>query len=202
MDVYAPYISPDGTRVSFSSNYQVFLVDINGGQPERIIEKGHFALWSPDGNILVVNTNDGLQTIDLRTQKTSLVPGGHVGDQYMVGANWVTQDTLVAATGDIKKLLTFDFRTQKWTDLVAGTFLNWAVSPDRKYLYYSTGGVEPKVERIRFADRQVETITSLKDFRQAVSGSMTDIQVAPDGSPVLTRDVGHDEIYSLNVRWP
>jgi eukaryotic-like serine/threonine-protein kinase len=202
MPVYAPYISPDGTRVAFSSNYQVFLIDMNGGQPQRIIEKGAFALWSPDGTILVVNTNDGLQTIDLRTQKTSLVPGGRVGDQYMVGANWVTQDMLVAATQDTKKFLTFDFKTQKWTDLVAGTFVNWAVSPDGKYLYYSTGGVEPKVERLRFADRQVETITSLKDFRQAVSGSMTDIQVAPDGSPVLTRDVGHDEIYSLNVRWP
>jgi hypothetical protein len=125
-----------------------------------------------------------------------------IGDRYIVGANWVKQDMLVAATQDTKKLLTFDFNTQKWTDLVAGTFVNWAVSPDGAYLYYTTGGVGPKVERVRFADLQVEEITSLKDLRQVANGGMTDVQVAPDDSPVFTRDVGHDEIYALNVRWP
>jgi hypothetical protein len=30
----------------------------------------------------------------------------------------------------------------------------------------------------------------------------TSINVAPDGSPVFTRDIGSQEIYALNVRWP
>jgi serine/threonine protein kinase/Tol biopolymer transport system component len=203
MVVYGPYISPDGTRVAFSSKYQVFLVDMNGGQPQRIIAAGVFALWSPDGNLLVVNTDEGLQTLDLRTMKESVVPGGHSGNRYMVGAAWVKQDMLVAATQDLKKFVTFNFKTQKWTDLATGTFVNWAVSPDGEYLYYTTGGADPMVERVRFADRKVETITSLKDFRLAAYGEgATDISVAPDGSPVLTRDIGHEEIYALNVRWP
>jgi WD40 repeat protein len=201
MEVYGPYISPDGTRVAFFSKDQIFLVDMNGGQPQRIVD-GAFALWSPDGNLLVVNTPVGLQTYDLRTKKESPVPGAVMGTQYMVGANWIKQDMFMAATQDLKKFVTFDFKTQKWTDLVSGTFVNWAVSPDGEYLYYTTGGADPKVERIRFADRRIETVTSLKDFRLATYEGSTDISVAPDGSPVFTRDVGHEEIYALNVRWP
>jgi len=29
----------------------------------------------------------------------------------------------------------------------------------------------------------------------------TQMNVAPDGSPVFTRDIGTSEIYALNVRW-
>ena len=104
---------------------------------------------------------------------------------------------------DYSKFVTFDFKTQKWSDLVAGNFVNWNVSPDRKYFYFTTGGTEPTVQRIRFADRQVETITSLKDLRRVVdSVARTQINVAPDGSPVFTRDIGSQEIYALTVKWP
>jgi hypothetical protein len=30
----------------------------------------------------------------------------------------------------------------------------------------------------------------------------TEVGVAPDGSPVFTRDIGTQEIYALTVRWP
>ncbi len=76
------------------------------------------------------------------------------------------------------------------------------ISPDGKYLYYTTGGVEPRALRLRFADHQIETITSLKDLHRAVNGGETQINVAPDGSPIFTRDTGAQEIYALNVRWP
>jgi hypothetical protein len=75
-------------------------------------------------------------------------------------------------------------------------------SPDGKYLYFTTEGVEPKALRLRFADHQIETITSLKEFHRAVNNGDTQINVAPDGSPVFTRDTGSQEIYALNVRWP
>jgi hypothetical protein len=28
------------------------------------------------------------------------------------------------------------------------------------------------------------------------------INVAPDGSPIFTRDTGYQEIYALNIKWP
>jgi Tol biopolymer transport system component len=58
-DAFYPCISPDGTKVTFTSNNQVFLIDMNGGQPQRIIEKGVAVYWSPDGNALVFQSPDG-----------------------------------------------------------------------------------------------------------------------------------------------
>jgi len=49
----------------------------------------------------------------------------------------------------------------------------------------------------------LETITSLKDFHQLENyGFGTQMNVASDGSPIFTRDTGHQEIYALKIRWP
>ena len=70
------------------------------------------------------------------------------------------------------KLEIFDLRTQQWSDLmpgkVPGSVVNWAYSPDHQYVYYTTGGAETKAMRIRLADHNVETITSLKELRRAL----------------------------------
>jgi len=86
---------------------------------------------------------------------------------------------------------------------ISGDIENFGLSPDGKYLYYTTGGAEPKALRYRSADHQIETITSLKDLHRIVNNyGETQINVAPDGSPIFTRDTGYQEIYALNIRWP
>ncbi|HMD19417.1 MAG TPA: hypothetical protein VKH40_03810 [Alloacidobacterium sp.] len=100
------------------------------------------------------------------------------------------------------KFKTYDLKTRKWTDFAPGMLVdavNSMPSPDGKYLYYTIAGTEPRVVRLRFADHQIETITSLKDFNRM---NDTNIGVAPDGSPIFTRATGSQEIYALNVRWP
>ena len=195
MEVGNPFISPDGTKVAFAtSKNDIYVISMDGGQPQRIIEKNSsVATWSPDGNLLVLDSliegkhwrdknSLELGIFDVRTGKTSVVRSS-VG---MVGAQWIAQDALVAADENATKFLSFDFKTQKWTDLIAGDFVNWNLSPDRKYLYFTTGGGEPKVQRLQLADHQVETITSLKDLHR-VEDSVehgTQISDAPDGSPV------------------
>jgi hypothetical protein len=54
------------------------------------------------------------------------------------------------------------------------------------------------------SDGQVETITTLNDFRRVVDSveQGTQLDVASDGSPVFARDIGTQEIYALNIRWP
>jgi len=212
MQVGYPFISPDGTKVAFMTpGPKIYVIDMDGGQPKRIIERNaSVATWSPDGNRLVVSffsdtsTGEGgktyLQTFDLRTGQLSVVPSS----QGTCCAQWVTPDTLVAANQEGTKFLTFDLKTQKWTDLAAGNFVNWNLSPDRKYFYFTTGGTEPKVQRIKFADRQIETITGLKDLRRVMDlvEENTQVNVAPDGSPVFTRDIGSQEIYALTLKWP
>jgi dipeptidyl aminopeptidase/acylaminoacyl peptidase len=211
MQVYYPSISPDGKRVVYGNdNGEIYLISIEGGQPQKIVEKGaNAANWSSDGNVLVfgkardAGEHYELQFLDLRTDKRSVVPGS----QDLLGAQWVSEDTLVAARNLQAKLESFDVRTQKWSDLVPGkvpgSVINWAHSPDYKYVYYTTGGAQPEALRIRLADNKVETITSLKDIRRALGpDGNTQISVAPDGSAIFTRDVGTQEIYALTLKWP
>jgi serine/threonine protein kinase/Tol biopolymer transport system component len=213
MKVNEPRISPDGMKVAFNSNAQTFVVDMSGANPPEIVAKGDLIWvpnWSPDANLLVVTSGKegltigdknslGLRIVDLHTGKTSAVPS----PESMVGGWWVTQNSLVAATQDFKKLMAFDLQTQNWTELTAGALTAWAVSPDGQYLYYTTGGTDPKAWRLRFADRKIETITSLIDPPgMGKMGWLQAVDIAPDGSAVFTREIGSQEIYALDMRWP
>ena len=45
---------------------------------------------------------------------------------------------------------------------------------------------------------------SLKDLRLVVDADSNtkQLSVAPDGSPIFTRDIGTQEIYALTIKWP
>jgi hypothetical protein len=173
---------------------------LEGGAPQKVDEKGVAAAWSPDGNYLYYQIDlqgGGGLIVDLRSGKKSAVPAS----AKMFGF-WLTQDFLVASNRG--NLRTFNLESRKWTNLVPGNLgvVDFMMSPDGRYLYFTTGGAEPKVFRLRITDRQIEPITSLKDVHRAMNYGETQINVAPDGSPVFTRDTGYQEIYALNVRGP
>jgi hypothetical protein len=60
--------------------------------------------------------------------------------------------------------------------------------------------------RVRLGENQAQPVASLKDFDFAMfiqsNGADVWISFAPDGSPLLTRDTGSQEIYALTVKWP
>ena len=204
------FISPDGKQVVYGNvKGEIYVISMDGGPPQRVVEEGAYtATWSADGNVLVFQyghdpAHPELQFLDLRTGKRSLVPES----QDLYGGQWVGEDTVVAAPMNNAKLVIFDVRTQKWSDLVPGklpdSVVNWAHSPDYKYVYYTTGGAEPKAMRVRLADHKIENIANLKDLRRALGpDGNTQISVAPDGSAIFTRDIGTQEIYALTLKWP
>ncbi len=207
--VHFSCISPDGKQVAYGNNMgEINVISMDGGSPRRIAEKYSWhPSWSPDGNSLVyADYNDAPHTkfrfLDLRTGKRSVVPGS----QDLIRVEWVAKDVLVATSQGQTKLLVFDAKTQKWSDLVPGPIpggvVNWAHTPDYKYVYYTTGGADPQAMRVRLADHNVEFITSLKDLPRALgTDGNTQISVAPDGSPVFTREIGSQEIYALTLKW-
>jgi DNA-binding winged helix-turn-helix (wHTH) protein len=201
LEAQTPFISPDATRVVYTTDSGVFLIDMNGGSANKIFGAAINPMWSPDSKSILVTTRfpgNGytMQIIDIRTGKASLVPAS----EGKGGGFWLDQQTLLACNATQSKLLRLDLKTKKWTEFLAGTFVHWINSPDRRYVYFATAGTEPSVQRIRVSNARVETIVSLKDFPGVTNFGWTQLRVAADGSPTLTRALDTQEIYSLQMR--
>jgi len=73
------------------------------------------------------------------------------------------------------------------------------LSRDSKYVYFDVGGNDPGFYRVRVGDRKLERLASLKHLRLA---PVWWTGLSPDGSPLILRDVGIEEIYALDVQLP
>jgi hypothetical protein len=72
------------------------------------------------------------------------------------------------------------------------SFMNW--SADGKYIYFLRSAEHLEVARIRIADRKVEEAVDLKGM--PIAGGA--LALTPDDSPVLLRNLGTQDIYSLD----
>ena len=94
----------------------------------------------------------------------------------------------------------YDFRSQAWSRIANNTYvgaMNWSV--DARYLYFLRRGSDPAILRIRIADGTIEQVTDLEGVRQTGFRSGFWMGLTPDDSPLILRDVGTDEIYSLDL---
>ena len=98
----------------------------------------------------------------------------------------------------------FDPQSEKWSQLLKDPCANQEISPDGEYVYCEDSAVPyHKVVRVRLSDGRTETMMEIKELRRVVDHYFgTSIGVTPDGSVLLTRDSGSDEIYALTVKWP
>jgi hypothetical protein len=106
-----------------------------------------------------------------------------------------------AVSADSKKLLLFDFQTQKWTELATGNmgWMSW--TKDGQFLQILDGTGTGTVFRIRLSDGKAERVLDLKNFTQTGNyGSW--LAIAPDDSPLLLRNAGTQDVYSLNWEEP
>lgn len=200
-------ISPDGSQVAYSDdNGDVYVVSMSGGTARKVI--GHVVApdWSPDGKQLAVTGFVGggvyfSRLVDVATGATSDIPDS----RGTLGPWYAGPDALIAASHDQSKFSRYDFKTQKWSDLVTSTdkFVNWEITPDHKYFVYSTGGQDPTAFRMRLSDRVIEKLVSLKDINTgAAPGNEASLSTAPDDSILIMRNIGTQEVYALSVKWP
>lgn len=58
LNVFFPVLSPDGTKIAFEMDTQLWVVNVDGtGMTQLTTEKGRQASWSPDGTQLVFSSN-------------------------------------------------------------------------------------------------------------------------------------------------
>jgi len=74
---------------------------------------------------------------------------------------------------------------------------------DHNHLVYATGGNDARIFRMKSSDHKVQEIASLKNFRAVNDPSEgVQISVGPDNLPLVTRDLGTEQVYALSLKWP
>jgi hypothetical protein len=76
-------------------------------------------------------------------------------------------------------------------------------SKDSKEVFFDTLAVpEPAFYRVRISDSHLQSIVSISGIRAyyGLFGPWTGL--APDGSPLLVRNVSNEEVYSLDLQLP
>ena len=217
-----PRWSPDGKQIAFVSPLpgtpgKVLLVSSQGGTPQVFLPEDKNteddALWSPDGKTLTfaqyppqgfggsAGEYDIVQ-VDLQTKQVTKLPGS----TGLYAPRWSPDGRYISAfTADNAKLMLYEVRAGKWSELASAKAMqypNW--SPDSKYVYYEDNGGGPELDRVNIADHKKERLVGLKDVPRVLLSISTAPWngVAPDGSPLIMRDVGNREVYSLELQLP
>lgn len=145
-----------------------------------------------------------ISVLDLRTRRVSIVPGseGLVFPRVSPDGRFI-----FAETKDGHQLLLFDQQTQKWSALAkdnapSDAWPQW--SGDSKYLYFGRDARPGffSIYRVRVTDRKIEPVASLQVPEGLIGVWGGWITTAPDGSPLLLRDLSVQEIYALDVELP
>jgi Tol biopolymer transport system component/tRNA A-37 threonylcarbamoyl transferase component Bud32 len=214
----SPVWSADGKKILFSGfdpgkDGGAYVVAAEGGAPQRLfVSPNYFVMfpqWTRDGksivfqrNVLKGSSNDqnDIGVLDIQTGKASALPGSESLIDPILSPDG---RFLAATTSDRLKLMLFDFTAQRWTELAQTDIgdVNW--TRDGKYLYFDSGsGLAPAISRLRLADRKLERVTGLKDFRRVEFSQYPWSGVTPDGAPLLLRDIGTQEVYALDLDAP
>jgi eukaryotic-like serine/threonine-protein kinase len=209
-----PRWSPDGKKIIFfefalstDTPARIYEVTPDGGSPRALLPEDHSQQldpnWSPEGTKIVFagESNDpssAIHVLDLATHQISTLPGS----ESLYSPRWSPDGRYISAfSADSKTLLLFDFQTQKWTSLAAGSlsWLNW--SHDGQYVYVLDFGGKDAVVRIRVSDHKIEPVVDIKNF-SATGRYGSCLSLAPDDSPLLLRDTGAQDVYSIDWQAP
>jgi serine/threonine protein kinase/Tol biopolymer transport system component len=216
-----PRWSPDGKQIAFHGStlegnlqiygngnsmqpYKIYLVPRDGGSPEQLIPDDPNpqtdVTWSPDGTKLLFSGRGAgdpfpLRVFDMMSHQISTVPES--SDYY--SSRWSPDGRYIVAVPRSKPgLVLFDLRTQKWSELTRMelTFPNW--SADGKYVYFLH---VPEVFRVRISDRKEELVADLNGLQTTGYWSVS-LSLAPDDSPLVLRNLGSQDVYSLDWEAP
>jgi Tol biopolymer transport system component/DNA-binding winged helix-turn-helix (wHTH) protein len=220
MTTLNPHWSPDGKEIAFSGLlpgkiWKTFVIRSEGGEARELTQNVCPELdanWSPYGTHMIFAPYIGLHltstscppviySMDLRTRQISTIPGS----EGLWSPRWSPDGKrIVAMTSASDALMIYETASRKWSALVQPPgasvgFPQW--SKDGTLVYYGATGPETGVYSIRIEDHETQRLADLSGI-QTTGNSGYWRAVDPDGSPLILRDVGLNEIYALNFVAP
>jgi Tol biopolymer transport system component len=208
----APRWSPDGTQIAFTGakagkSSIIYVVPTEGGTPQELVSDDQAksdAVWSPNGKELAYGQEPWMELskleikiLDVANRKVRTFPNS----EGLCRPRWSPNGRYLAAISrSAERLMLFDFQAQKWTEAAKTVVNSPAWSRDSKYIYFDNYPVQndPAVLRLRLSDRKIEQVLSLKDIRRAAGYPQVWSGIDIDGSPLIVRDIGTQEIYALD----
>jgi Tol biopolymer transport system component len=208
-----PRWSPDGKQIAFvgvtGKNWTIYLVSAEGGSPVRLVPDDNLQEtdpdWSPDGNSIVfgrlppiigTSSSIAIHSFDLKKGQLSTIPGS---EGLFTPRLSPDGHQIAAMSVDLQKLMLFDLRSRKWTELATPSisYLSW--SRDGKHIYFDSYLVsDPAVYRVAIGDRKLDRLVGLKDLGRVGGTYGSWSGLTPDDSFLLTRDISSQEIYALD----
>jgi Tol biopolymer transport system component/DNA-binding winged helix-turn-helix (wHTH) protein len=213
-----PHWSPNGRQIVFSGSrpghaWSLFVISALGGPAEQLTTASVSDLdpaWSPDGSTIAYGEarTDGkkqsvsIQMLDLASRKSTTL----AGSEGICCPRWSPDGRyLLASHSEYDDLLLYEFATEKWNVIAKGIgMIGYMEFTDagKSIMFDTLLGPDPAFYRIRLSDTHLETVAKIGDLRRYFGPFGPWAGVAPDGSPLLVRDISNEEIYSLDLDLP
>jgi Tol biopolymer transport system component len=126
---FLPHWSPDGSQIVYTDLQQgkeakSFVISAEGGAPAEMYPEKNSqfgANWSPDGKQIAYFSQSSdivdIRILDVGSKQVSIIPGS----LNLFSPHWSPDGKhLAGLSADRKRLVTYDFRTQKWSDWITG----------------------------------------------------------------------------------
>jgi WD40-like Beta Propeller Repeat len=214
INAHEPRWSPDAKQILFTDfPHRILFISANGGAPRHLMPADHpesigAGAWMPDGNSIIfgrymqcpaADTSCwSIYQLELKTEQVSKIAGsdGLVAARLSHDGHY-----LAALPRNHKKVMLYDFQTQRWKEL-AKAFGSVAWSHDSRSVYLHLKHEKEPAELIRISvpAGQVQRILDLKGV--TLGGLWPDwVSLLPDDSPLLMFHKSIEEIYRLDLQY-
>lgn len=213
-----PHWSPDGSRIAFSGSrpgrpWNIFLIPAAGGPAEQLTSGTVSDLdptWSPDGSTIAYGQTRAegskqivsIQLLDVASRRSTTL----AGTDGICCPRWSPDGRhLLASHAENDDLLLYEFASRKWSVIAKGLgpigYMEWT-DGGKSILFDTLLVQEPAFYRLRLSDLHLDTVAKIGDIRRYYGPFGPWTGIAPDGSPLLVRDISNEEIYSLDLQLP